>query len=37
MAKQMLLLSGLPASGKTQYALAWVAEDPDARIRVKSE
>ena len=31
---QMLILSGLPASGKTTIAKAWVTEDPDSRIRV---
>ena len=30
----MLILSGLPAGGKTTEALQWIAEDPDARIRV---
>ena len=34
MAKELIILSGLPASGKTQYAKAWMAEDPDARVRV---
>ena len=31
---ELLLFSGLPASGKTTEALKWVAEDPDARLRV---
>ena len=31
---QMLILSGLPASGKSTRAIAWVTEDPDARIRI---
>ena len=30
----ILLLSGLPASGKTTYALNWLAEEPDQRVRV---
>lgn len=31
---EMLILSGLPASGKSTYAKLWVAEDPDARLRM---
>lgn len=30
----ILLLSGLPASGKTTYAREWLAEEPDQRVRV---
>lgn len=30
----ILILSGLPGSGKTTEALAWVAESPDSRVRV---
>jgi len=29
----MLILSGLPGSGKSVYARDWVNEDPDARLR----
>lgn len=31
---QVLILSGLPASGKSTHAKQWVSEDPDARIRI---
>ena len=31
---ELLLFSGLPASGKTTAAVAWVAEDPTGRVRV---
>lgn len=31
---EVLILSGLPASRKSTRAKAWVAEDPEARIRV---
>lgn len=30
----ILLLSGLPASGKSTYAHKWIAEDPDHRRRI---
>lgn len=30
----MLILNGVSGSGKSTFAKAWVAEDPDARIRV---
>lgn len=30
----ILILSGLPASGKSTYAREWVAEDPDHRKRI---
>ena len=31
---ELVLMIGLPASGKSTAAKAWVAEDPDGRIRV---
>ena len=31
---KFLLLSGLPASGKTTVAKEWLAEDPDDRVRI---
>jgi predicted kinase len=31
---ELLLLCGLPASGKSTYAKEWVAEDPDGRVRI---
>lgn len=31
---ELLILSGLPASGKSTLSKTWVADDPDARIRV---
>ena len=31
---ELLILSGLPASGKSTYAKDWLAADPDGRIRV---
>lgn len=31
---ELLILSGLPASGKTKYAKEWLAEDPEHRRRV---
>lgn len=34
MASEILILSGLPGSGKTHRALEWVAEDPTQRVRV---
>lgn len=33
----LLILKGLPASGKTTYARGWVAQDPDRRIRVNKD
>lgn len=30
----ILILSGLPASGKTTHAKQWVAEDPTSRVRI---
>lgn len=35
--KQLVLLRGLQGSGKSTYARAWVAEDPDHRIRVNRD
>ena len=29
---EMLILTGLPASGKSTYAENWVSEDPNHRI-----
>lgn len=34
MKPELLLLIGLPASGKTRLAKEWASEDPDARVRV---
>lgn len=34
MKPQIVLPIGLPASGKTQFSKAWLAEDPDSRVRV---
>ena len=31
---ELLILGGLPASGKSTAAKAWLAEDPDGRVRV---
>jgi predicted kinase len=31
---ELLILSGLPASGKSSYAREWVAEDPTQRLRI---
>jgi predicted kinase len=31
---ELLLLCGLPASGKSTFAKEWVAEDPDGRVRI---
>lgn len=35
--KQILILRGIPASGKTTYALKWVNEDPNHRIRINQD
>lgn len=35
--KQLVLLRGLPGSGKSTYARAWVEEDPDFRVRVNRD
>lgn len=31
---EMIILSGLPGSGKSQFAKDWVSEDPDGRVRI---
>lgn len=31
--KKIIVLQGLPASGKTTWAKAWVGEDPEHRVR----
>lgn len=31
---ELIVLSGLPGSGKSTYAKAWLSEDPDARVRI---
>lgn len=33
----MLILRGIPCSGKSTFAKAWVAEDPDNRVRVNRD
>jgi predicted kinase len=35
--KQLVLLRGLPGSGKSTFARAWVDEDPDFRVRVNRD
>lgn len=35
--RQVLFLRGLPASGKTTFAKAWVAEDPLRRVRINKD
>ena len=34
---ELLITRGLPASGKTSFAKAWVAEDPSRRVRVNRD
>ena len=34
---QLIITRGLPASGKTTYARAWVQEDPANRIRLNRD
>lgn len=34
---RLIATRGLPASGKTTYALNWVKEDPDSRVRVNRD
>ena len=34
---KLILTRGIPASGKTTYAKAWVAEDPQARARINRD
>ncbi|MDN5758635.1 MAG: AAA family ATPase [Tomitella sp.] len=33
----LIITTGLPGAGKTTYARAWVAEDPEARARVNRD
>jgi predicted kinase len=35
--QKLIILSGLPACGKTDYALAWMAKSPNQRKRVSRE
>lgn len=35
--QQLILARGLPASGKSTYAKAWLAEDPENRVRVNRD
>lgn len=35
--QELVVLRGLPGSGKSTYAKLWVAEDPDQRIRVNRD
>lgn len=35
--KQLVVLRGIPGSGKSTYARNWVAEDPDWRVRVNRD
>jgi predicted kinase len=37
MTKEIKLMRGLPASGKSTIAHAWVAEDPDWRVRINRD
>lgn len=37
MKKSILILQGIPGSGKTTYAIKWVNEDPDNRIRINQD
>lgn len=34
---ELILTRGIPASGKTSWSLAWVAEAPDGRVRVNRD
>ena len=34
---ELVVLRGIPGSGKTRWAMAWVAEDPDKRARVNRD
>lgn len=34
---ELIALSGIAGSGKTTWAMAWVAEDPENRIRVNQD
>ena len=35
--KTLLILQGLPASGKSTYAVNWVNEDPEHRLRINQD
>lgn len=35
--KKLLVLQGLPASGKSTYAINWVNEDPEHRLRINQD
>lgn len=35
--KKLLVLQGLPASGKSTYAVKWVNEDPEHRLRISQD
>ena len=35
--KTLLVLQGLPASGKSTYAVKWVNEDPEHRLRINQD
>lgn len=37
MTQELILTRGLPGSGKTTHALAWLAEDPANRVRVNRD
>ena len=37
MKRKLILLQGIPGSGKTTWAKSWVSEDPSARIRVSRD
>lgn len=35
--RKLLVLQGLPASGKSTYAVKWVNEDPEHRLRINQD
>ena len=35
--KKLILMQGIPASGKTTWSKNWVAEDPKTRIRFNND
>lgn len=35
--KTLLVLQGLPASGKSTYAVNWVNEDPEHRLKINQD
>lgn len=35
--KKLLVLQGLPASGKSTYAVKWINEDPEHRLRINQD